>query len=329
MSALESADRDADASIHLRAELLPNIRQLTLYVSLPACSGSDKDGNGLHPQISLSESRRAVTVSLTGPDHEMAETIKLPVRVSEASRSSLKFAGHRMPSESTEDRNGGERGRKEYSFRMQVDKDEQPHMAKEEFADGFIPWTATDMTPSTGVRCRACGLVILDPSGPPRSDVTGSSPSRGWVWKDLPSGNWAEMMDFWHCHKPHNPDHDHGNEKGLDQNSVVKGYGAANQVVATPGTVLVDVPSFLVMEADCKGLKKVRNITFPRLRLRLRYPVMSLLFRALLSMQHVAALMNLSSSYYNEFFAFNSTRYTFGVLRARRRRPFRPSTIWP
>lgn len=256
MSALESADRDADASIHLRAELLPNIRQLTLYVSLPACSGSDKDGNGLHPQISLSESRRAVTVSLTGPDHEMAETIKLPVRVSEASRSSLKFAGHRMPSESTEDRNGGERGRKEYSFRMQVDKDEQPHMAKEEFADGFIPWTATDMTPSTGVRCRACGLVILDPSGPPRSDVTGSSPSRGWVWKDLPSGNWAEMMDFWHCHKPHNPDHDHGNEKGLDQNSVVKGYGAANQVVATPGTVLVDVPSFLVMEADCKGLKK-------------------------------------------------------------------------
>ncbi|KAL2008793.1 hypothetical protein VTN00DRAFT_6987 [Thermoascus crustaceus] len=257
MSTSESAaDRDADASIHLHAELLPNIRQLTLYVSLPAYPDSDLNGNAFHPQISLSESRRAVTVSLTGPDHEMSETIKLPARVSEASRASLKFTGHRA---STEGRSGGDGdvGR-EYSFRMQVDKDEeQPRVAKEDFVDDFIPWTATDMTASTGVRCRACGHVILDPSGPPRpsSDTTaeGSAPppSRGWVWKDLPSGNWAEMMDFWHCHKPHNPEQDH-----LDKNSEVKGYGAANQVVATPGTVLVDVPSFLVTEVDCKGLRK-------------------------------------------------------------------------
>ncbi|KAL2002759.1 hypothetical protein VTN02DRAFT_6038 [Thermoascus thermophilus] len=261
MSTSESAaDRDADASIHLHAELLPNIRQLTLYVSLPAYPDSDPDGNAFHPQISLSESRRAVTVSLTGPDHEMSETIKLPARVSEASRASLKFPGHRVSAEGRNRGDGdGDAGRREFSFRMQVDKDEgQPRVAKEDYVDDFIPWTATDMTPSTGVRCRACGHVVLDPSGPPRpsSDTTAAEGSaqpapRGWVWKDLPSGNWAEMMDFWHCHKPHNPEQDH-----LDQNSEVKGYGAANQVVATPGTVLVDVPSFLVSEVDCKGLKK-------------------------------------------------------------------------
>lgn len=318
MSTSESAaDCDADASIHLHAELLPNIRQLTLYVSLPAYPDSDPNGNAFHPQISLSESRRAVTVTLTDPDHEMSETIKLPARVSEASRASLKFTGHRV---SNEGRNGGDgdAGRREFSFRMQVDKDEgQPRVAKEDYVDDFIPWTAMDMTPSTGVRCRACGHVVLDPSGPPRpsSDATaeGSAqpPPRGWVWKDLPSGNWAEMMDFWHCHKPHNPEQDH-----LDQNSEVKGYGAANQVVATPGTVLVDVPSFLVTEVDCKGLKKVRrHMMSLRLRFQMRYPVISLLPRSLIPIRRLAALTHLLSSTYHKMnsFMFNSTRYSFLV----------------
>ena len=43
-----------------------------------------------------------------------------------------------------------------------------------------------------------------------------------------------------------------------ERNSQVKGYGAANQVVAARGTVLVDVPTFLVAESDCTGLNKVR-----------------------------------------------------------------------
>jgi hypothetical protein len=41
-----------------------------------------------------------------------------------------------------------------------------------------------------------------------------------------------------------------------DENALVKGYGAVDQVTALPGTVLVDVASFVVADGDCVGLKK-------------------------------------------------------------------------
>lgn len=75
------------------------------------------------------------------------------------------------------------------------------------------------------------------------------------MWKDLPSGNWAEMMDFWHCHKPDPPEEER-NKEGEDPNAVVKGYGAGNQLVAVEGTVLVDVTSFLVKGVDCLGVEE-------------------------------------------------------------------------
>jgi hypothetical protein len=239
-----------DTSIHLHAELLPNIRQLTFYVSLPARNYSRHDAGVHMPEISLSESRQAVTVSISCAGVEETETMKLPAKVSEASRSSLRFperppAGHTGAAHDTK--------RMEFSFRMQVDKDEVPGLAKDEFTDDFIPWTAADMSASTSVRCRECGALILD----------SSKHAEGWTWKDLPSGNWAEMMDFWHCHKPDpHKDHDHTghDQKSIeDSNAVLKGYGAANQISASPGTVLVDVASFLVAEADCSDLKKVRG----------------------------------------------------------------------
>lgn len=60
------------------------------------------------------------------------------------------------------------------------------------------------------------------------------------------------MMDFWHCHKP-DPVEVLGN-LSQEQSAMVKGYGAANQVVATEGVVLVDVALFLVVEGDCRGV---------------------------------------------------------------------------
>ncbi|KAJ9263107.1 hypothetical protein DTO021C3_2023 [Paecilomyces variotii] len=233
---------DSDTTIHLHAELLPNIRQLTFYVSLPAGSYISQDGSTLKPEISLSESRRAVTVSVGG---EM-ETMKLPARVSESSRSGLRFPERALSGHPTA-MDGA--NRMEFSFRMQVDKDEVPGLTKDEFVDDFIPWTAADMSTSALVRCRECSAVILDPG----------EHTEGWTWKDLPSGNWAEMMDFWHCHKP-DPHEGHDHKSIEDSNAVLKGYGAANQISASPGTVLVDVASFLVAEVDCNGLRKVHHI---------------------------------------------------------------------
>ncbi|KAF4781966.1 hypothetical protein HER10_EVM0005802 [Colletotrichum scovillei] len=82
-------------------------------------------------------------------------------------------------------------------------------------------------------------------------------------WKDLPSENWAEMMDFWHCHKPstdREDEHEHGangegKQKDDHEHLTRRGYGANSSIAAQPGVGMVDLTSFLFCEADCVGLK--------------------------------------------------------------------------
>lgn len=260
--------------LSLHAEYLPNIRQVSVQISAPA---------GSHPEIALSESRRAVSASLTLPEPVgcVSETIKLPARVTEGSRRLLSGTGANAA------RNGHGTGQdtglgREFSYRMQVDDDTElrQRSALDELMDSFVPWSAGDMAPFTKLRCRQCERIVIDM---PTATTTSSSnenstmQSLGWVWKDLPSGNWAEMMDFWHCHKPdpHEDDADSAHKHSTeDENSKVKGYGASNQVLATPGTVLVDVATFLVSEIDCKGLKKVSQDSLPLL-----FPIISAIRR--------------------------------------------------
>ena len=249
---LAETPSDSSCSVGLHAELLPNIRQLPLYVSLQNIE-EEFDWN-----ISLSESRRAVIVTLSYKRGEdVIETLKLPARVLEMTGTGQNFAGKRMESEGShqEDEN-----RISFSFRLQVDNDEWCDLRKDTLGDNFIPWTATAMTTCIGLRCQFCDHVFLDlcPLRPSdgRADTI-------WTWKDLPSANWAEMMDFWHCHRPDTHDHPWRGEKmrfTQDRNALTKGYGAANQIMAIQGTTLVDIASFLVSEADCKGLKKVRKV---------------------------------------------------------------------
>lgn len=98
-----------------------------------------------------------------------------------------------------------------------------------------IPWAAADLKPSSPIECRECGHAIV---------LEGSMDS----WKDLPSENWAEMMEFWHCHKPHDgapTDTEHLTKRG---------YGANNTISAQPGVGLVDLTSFMMSESDCHGI---------------------------------------------------------------------------
>ncbi|KAL4918798.1 ubiquitin-conjugating enzyme E2-binding protein [Aspergillus aurantiobrunneus] len=229
------------APLHLHAEYLPNIRQVSVQISTPADTS---------PEISLSESRRSVTVSVTLDESlgSVFETIKLPARVAEGSRRLLGGQGTVI------------NGETEFSYRMQIDNAELvQRSAVNEHMDSFVPWSAGEMTSSTKLRCGQCERVIIDrPIGTPPlplSSEDSASQSAGWVWKDLPSGNWAEMMDFWHCHKPDSHD-DTSKQLAEDENSKVKGYGASNQVLAAPGNVLVDVATFLVSDIECKGLTK-------------------------------------------------------------------------
>lgn len=112
-----------------------------------------------------------------------------------------------------------------------------------------VPWGAKDLVSGSPIRCRKCAHPII------AQDTIS-------FWKDLPSENWAEMMEFWHCHKPH--DHNHGNghahdhdhsNNGVEEDSLVKrGYGASNAISAKPGVGFVDLVSFMFAEDDCNDI---------------------------------------------------------------------------
>lgn len=244
----ESAPQDADVSLYLHAELLPNIRQITLYVSLPQSPTLE----GTRPEIQLSESCKSVTVSLPEPFDHVAETIKLPARVTDTTRRTLNIntaaSSPQKPASSSYD----------YSVRMHIDPSDPVLAPRDELIDDHVPWTAADMSSLTRIRCRECDTPFLKES----AEMSGQSVLPGWLWKDLPSGNWAEMMDFWHCHKPDPHEYNPKTEAAAalkleDQNAQIKGYGASSHVEAIPGTVLIDVATFLLAEADCMNLKKV------------------------------------------------------------------------
>lgn len=84
------------------------------------------------------------------------------------------------------------------------------------------------------------------------------SPGRVITWRDLPSENWAEMMEFWHCHKPDVPVGEKGEEGG---DNTMKGYGANTRMVAQKGFGKVDLTYFLLDSEDCSGLE-VRSFDF-------------------------------------------------------------------
>jgi hypothetical protein len=253
--------QDINVPLYLHAEFLPNIRQITLYVSLPG----RPEFNGIRPDIQLSESRKAVIVSLPKPFQDVVETIKLPARVSDASRRGLNATADPATTSAS-----GSNSSHDYSFRMQVDPKEEALAPQDELIDDFVPWTAVEMSHLTRIRCRECATpFLLSPANHEDQNEHSKASTVGWVWKDLPSGNWAEMMDFWHCHKPDPHEGHEKDEKDValqieDQHAHTKGYGADSQVVAIPGTVLIDVATFLLAESDCTALKKVRltNLLF-------------------------------------------------------------------
>ncbi|KAL3457861.1 ubiquitin-conjugating enzyme E2-binding protein [Aspergillus heterothallicus] len=260
----------AQPFLSLHAEYLPNIRQVSLQIAIAAAHAGANSG----PEISLNESRKAVIVSLPGSEAAadgLSEMMKLPVRVGEGARRMLNVRTNgsmAANSKADEFHNKAADFPREYSYRMPVDNEDVQRSALEEVMDAFVPWAAGDMDPFTKLRCRGCQRVVLDTPEPnaavtsPQSDGIPESQSVGWKWKDLPSGNWAEMMDFWHCHKPDEHENDEdaaAHQSAEDENSKVKGYGASNQLLAVPGTVLIDVATFLVSDRDCKGLEKVSS----------------------------------------------------------------------
>jgi hypothetical protein len=122
----------------------------------------------------------------------------------------------------------------------------------EESQRNEAPWSASTLPEDIEFFCRDCQAVLI---------------TKGSVktWKDLPSENWAEMMDFWHCHKPDVP-HTHDSS---DQNAN-RGYGTNMKFAASNGTGFVDLITLLLTASECPGVQVRINSSLPILCLGIK-----------------------------------------------------------
>ncbi|KAF2627851.1 hypothetical protein BU25DRAFT_340607 [Macroventuria anomochaeta] len=219
-NATDFAERlpENESHIMLYAELLLHIRTITLFASL-------RSHHTRETKVRLDADGNLITVSHEG----YRATIRLPIKVEGKGDAALELPAQ-PPS-------------KELTLRLQMEEQEDSDMLglmAESRKANIVPWDGVTLSKQEGVevRCKNCEGVVLK-SGTVRE------------WKDLPNENWAEMMDFWHCHKPDEHHlHDHTQEVGGQ-----KGYAAGNRLKATEGVGFVDLTGFLLKEQDCEGAK--------------------------------------------------------------------------
>jgi hypothetical protein len=193
------------------AELLPNIGSISLTVSLPSPAS-------LHTRLFVPHCSSSATL-----DHDGESTsVILPVQANPHTSILVFEAGI---------------GQKALSCRLPVALPFPPGVTRGPGSANWAPWSAPELLekPTASFSCRTCSAVVI-PSG------------RIQQWKDLPSGNWADMMDFWHCHKPH----------GGDESSDSKYSVFERGFVIEAGTGLVDRGYFLLSPEDCEAVQVSR-----------------------------------------------------------------------
>ncbi|TRX98908.1 hypothetical protein FHL15_000250 [Xylaria flabelliformis] len=191
--------------ILIYAELLSNIRQVSVGCTLPTSASAVT-------RATVAADGRTLTVAHDGSN----ETIQLPESVVPIPQLPIRGSG----------------GGTSLSWRLPLAAAPAPGRVLPTATEEPVPWSATDLEPGSTVVCRTCKSIIVDASTLK-------------VWKDLPSENWAEMMEFWHCHKPH--DHGHDND---EEHLTSRGYGASSRITAQPGIGFVDLTSFLLADSD-------------------------------------------------------------------------------
>lgn len=195
-----------NTGISVYAELLSNIRQVTVGVTLPSPSDASTSAE-------VVDGGRRLRVRHQGH----SEDLELPATVTTSAALAVSKAASA-----------------EQSWRLPVSPAEAS-ATRFSPEDQAVPWDSTDIKVGSAICCRGCGSAVV------QGGKIGS-------WKDLPSENWAEMMEFWHCHKPT----DHGEHE--DEALANRGYGANGAITAQPSVGFVDITSFMLAESDCDGL---------------------------------------------------------------------------
>ena len=112
------------------------------------------------------------------------------------------------------------------------------------------PWTSRTMrNDRCKISCARCD-----------SDIQSMGKVR--VWLDMPNENWADLMEFWHCHKPaEHRELSQVPENVRDQTHEGEEYFAGNGLHASQGKGFIGTSYFLLHEDDCSGAK-VRVLSF-------------------------------------------------------------------
>ncbi|KAK4195778.1 ubiquitin-conjugating enzyme E2-binding protein [Triangularia verruculosa] len=213
----------AASGCSLYAELLANIRQISLAVSLTSPSDNST-------RVAVAADGSTIELTHHGEVHKLILPAQIPL------------GGTLLPIDQRQ------RGTTALSWRLPLGG-----TAPQQLSLTNVPtWSATDFEAGAQVTCRQCSAVVVEQG-------------TAKIWKDLPSENWAEMMEFWHCHKP---DHHHGDGNGHDHphdahsgkademSLAARGYGASSIISAQSGVGFVDLTTVLFTEDDC------RNITY-------------------------------------------------------------------
>ncbi len=200
------------SSINIYAELLINLRQVTIFATL---------GSNINGQTSLILSADLNNVTI----HHEGETAHLQLPAKVAANATLPLPKAPVT---------------ELSFRLPISRQERLANPIDELRGNSAPWCAELLTPTTQICCRACNQVLVE-----RSAVA--------VWKNLPSENWAEMMDFWHCHKPDHEEHAFNGVDAATASGTQKGYAAGSKLTAKAGVGFVDLCYLLLARPDCCG----------------------------------------------------------------------------
>ncbi|KIW07652.1 uncharacterized protein PV09_01594 [Verruconis gallopava] len=196
--------------IELYAELLTNIRTVTLVASLHTESNQET-------RIELSGDGSMISIQHEG----ISASLRLPSRMAGGGTAALTLPP---------------RPSKDLTLRLKVEETEPGLIAFEHSDENLVPWPATAMDDASGVQCRQCGVSLLR-----MQDVN--------EWRDLPNENWAEMMDFWHCHKPH----EHETHDAEDTQK--KGYSASSKLTARAGVGYVGLTYLILAEVDCENIQ--------------------------------------------------------------------------
>lgn len=199
------------------AEFLPNIRSVSVSVALPSPRPSlsfPSLTEATTTTVSISDDGTTIDVQSDGASH----ILRLPVTIDPAS---LPFS--QAAHAATHD----------FSVRLRPST-----LAVQSLLDAcdanHDPWSASALGDCNSLHCAECAFTVVE------QDTIR-------IWKDLPSANWAEMMDFWHCHKP--LDHKKTDVVGSEH----KGYSASSAFRADSGTCFVNSTSLLLSPEDCRA----------------------------------------------------------------------------